>query len=205
MDRDFFSKIYKDIGIVGEKDDLRVYAVTIPLVNINGEENIVFEIRSRNLSGAGEISLPGGKVEKYERKIDAAIRETCEELLLKEDDIEILSMGDIAVTHYGKVIYTFIARIKDVDKISFSKDEVEKLIFIPLNFFINTKPKIMKIKTSTNPIEEFPYDIGVTSENYNWESAKLNVYFYKYEGNIIWGLTAKIIHSFINRIKGNGV
>ncbi|SKA97680.1 ADP-ribose pyrophosphatase YjhB, NUDIX family [Caloramator quimbayensis] len=200
MDRDFFSKIYKDIGIVGENDDLRVYAVTIPLVNINGEENIVFEIRSRNLSGAGEISLPGGKVEKYERKIDAAIRETCEELLLKEDNIEILSFADTAVTHYGKVIYTFIARIKDANKINFSKDEVEKIIFIPLDFFIKTKPQVMKIKTTTNPLEEFPYDIGVTSKNYKWESTKLNVYFYKYENYVIWGLTAKIIHSFIDRI-----
>lgn len=199
MNRTFANKIY-NIGIVGENDDLKSYAVTIPIVNINGVEYIVFEIRSKNLSQAGEISLPGGKIEKDEEKIEAAIRETCEELLLDKEDVEIVGQNDILVTQYGKVIYTYVIKIKDFDKINFSKDEVEKLIYVPLNYFINTEPKAMKIKVTSCPLEEFPYDIGVKAKEYKWESGVLNVYFYKYNDYVIWGITAKIIRSFIEKL-----
>lgn len=200
MDSKLIKTIFKEIGIVGENDDLKSYAVTIPLVKINDAEYIVFEVRSRNLSQPGEISLPGGRIEKNENKQDAAKRETCEELLIDGKDIEILGQADILVTQYGKIIYPFVIRINDVNKINFSNDEVEELIYVPLDFFIKTKPKIMKVKAVTQPLEEFPYNIGVPAEEYNWQSDLLNVYFYKYQSYVIWGLTAKIIHSFVNKI-----
>ncbi|KRQ87884.1 putative Nudix hydrolase NudL [Caloramator mitchellensis] len=192
--------IYNQIGIVGENYDLKSYAVTIPLVEINNIKNIVFEVRSMNLSQPGEISLPGGKIEKNESKLEAAIRETCEELLMKKEDFEVISQADVLVTQYGKIIYPFIVLIKDLKKISYSKSEVEKLIFVPIDFFLKNQPQIMKVKVITQPLEEFPYDIGVKAEDYHWQSGLLNVYFYKYQDYIVWGLTAKIIHSFINKI-----
>lgn len=58
----------------------------------------------------------------------------------------------------------------------------------------------MKIKVTSCPLEEFPYDIGVKAKEYKWESGVLNVYFYKYNDYVIWGITAKIIRSFIEKL-----
>ena len=200
MDNNEIKAIFDDIGIVGENFDLKSYAVTIPLVNINGIDYIIFEIRSKNLSQPGEISLPGGKIEKGESRKDAAIRETCEELLMDKSDMEVIGQADILVTQYGKIIYPFIIRIKNANKINFSHHEVEKLIYVPIEFFKTSQPKTMKVKVVTEPLEEFPYDIGLAAKDYYWQSGLLNVYFYKYEEHVIWGLTAKIIHGFINKI-----
>lgn len=200
MEHNKIREIYNEIGIVGENYDLKSYAVTIPLVEINGIKNIVFEVRSRNLSQPGEISLPGGRIEKNESKLEAAIRETCEELLMQKDDFEVIAQADILVTQYGKIIYPFIVLINDHEKINYSKSEVEKLIFVPIDFFIKNQPQVMKVKVLTQPLEEFPFDIGVKAEEYYWQSGLLNVYFYRYQDYVIWGLTAKIIHSFINKI-----
>lgn len=42
----------------------------------------------------GEISFPGGGIERGENSRDAAIRETCEELLLNKRDLSIIGKGD---------------------------------------------------------------------------------------------------------------
>ncbi|SEF94365.1 NUDIX domain-containing protein [Caloramator fervidus] len=190
----------KRVGIIGEGIDLKSYAVTIPLVKDN-DWQIIFQVRSKNLSQAGEVSLPGGKVEKGEKIEEAAIRETCEELLLDASNIEVLGQSDILVTQYGKIIYPFVVKILDKNKVRYSRYEVEKIFFVPVKFFIENEPKIMKIKVKTEPLGEFPYDLKISSKDYNWQEGMLNVYFYKYNDYVIWGLTAKIIYNFIQKIK----
>lgn len=193
-----------DIGIVGEGLDLKSYAVTIPLVEVKGQWHILFQVRGKNLSQAGEVSLPGGKIEKGEKREDAAIRETCEELLVEPSNIQLISQSDILVTQYGKIIYPFVIKILDGSRVSFSKDEVEEIFCVPIKFFIENEPKVMNVRVKTEPLGEFPYDLKVSSYEYNWQEGRLNVYFYKYQDYIIWGLTAKIIYNFIQKIKDLG-
>lgn len=193
-----------DIGIVGEGLDLKSYAVTIPLVQEKGQWHILFQVRGKNLSQAGEVSLPGGKIEKGEKRADAAIRETCEELLIEPSDIQLIGQSDILVTQYGKIIYPFVIKILDGNRVSFSKDEVEEIFCVPIKFFIENEPKVMNVRVKTEPLGEFPYDLKVSSYEYNWQEGRLNVYFYKYQEYIIWGLTAKIIYNFIQKIKDLG-
>jgi len=57
----FKNRTPKPIGINRE------YAVLIPLVNNNGQWEIIYELRSKNLhKQPGEISFPGGAVEENE-------------------------------------------------------------------------------------------------------------------------------------------
>lgn len=64
------------------KDKDREAAVTILLCNIDGKPSILFTRRARHLNQhASEISFPGGHIEKSETPEEAALRETCEELL----------------------------------------------------------------------------------------------------------------------------
>lgn len=70
--------------IIGKGSKYINTAVLLPIVRIDGEDQILFEKRSSNIPQANEICLPGGRIDK---SIDAtpqqaAIRETCESLEL---------------------------------------------------------------------------------------------------------------------------
>jgi len=57
----------------------------------------VLLIRKKRGLGAGKINGPGGKTESGERPVDAAIRETCEEVGLEPED----------PVHYGTLRFAF--------------------------------------------------------------------------------------------------
>lgn len=183
-------------------DDLR-FSVLIPLIEINGELNLIYEIRSESIRQPGEVSFPGGKIEENETPKYAAIRETCEELGINEGNIEILSEMDYATSKGGSFVYTFLGYIKNIDyaKISYSRDEVSELFFVPLSYFFDTEPEIYYMNYYPKADDDFPYHMVNEGKNYNWGKIRYPVYFYKYKDHIIWGLTAKITYGFIGKIK----
>lgn len=178
------------------------FSVMIPLIKRKGEIHLLFEERALTLRNQpGEISFPGGRIEKNESPRNAAIRETCEELLIKEKDVEIYSEGDFLVNPYSAIIYTYIGEIKkDFFEISPSKDEVEKIFTVPLKFFTETEPKSYKLDLNVNRNEDFPYHLIPNGKNYKFKRGREEVLFYDYKGIIIWGFTAKITRRFVERI-----
>lgn len=190
------------VGIIGEDDDYKKYSVAIPLVYINDELNILFQVRSKKLKNQpGEVSFPGGKIEKNENSIMAAIRETCEELNIDPKSIETLGCLDFTITQHNKIIYPFVIQIEKTTKIIPSEDEVDHIFFVPLKFFIESKPLIKSIRILTEPEEEFPFSNMAGAMEYKWIEGRSRVYIYKHEEYIIWGLTAKIMNHFAELIK----
>jgi len=95
------------IGINGE-EDMKRCSVLIPVVNIDGEDNIIFEIRNNKLnSNPGEICFPGGAIEEGETPKEAALRECFEEIGLGEENLEIISQLDFYVSPNNILIYPF--------------------------------------------------------------------------------------------------
>jgi coenzyme A diphosphatase NUDT7 len=46
---------------------------------------------------------------------------------------------------------------------------------------------------------DFPFDL-LPRHPHDWYKRKgYNIYFYEYQGHVIWGLTARILHGFIKR------
>lgn len=178
------------------------FSVMIPLINRKGEIHLLFEKRALTLRNQpGEISFPGGRIEKNESPWDAAIRETCEELLIEEKDLEIYSEGDFLVNPYAAIIYSFIGEIKkDFYEITPSKAEVESIFTVPLKFFMETEPKAYSINLKVNRSDDFPYHLIPNGKNYKFKRGREEVLFYQYKGEIIWGFTAKMARRFIERI-----
>lgn len=178
------------------------FSVMIPLIKRKGEIHLLFEKRALTLRNQpGEISFPGGRIEKNESSRDAAIRETCEELLIGDGDVEIYSEGDFLVNPYAAIIYTFIGEIKkDFFEISPSKDEVERIFTVPLKFFMENNPKSYSLNLKVNRSEDFPYHLIPNGESYKFKRGREEVLFYDYKGEIIWGFTAKMVRRFVERI-----
>lgn len=184
-----------------EQDQERVSAVLIPLVKKDEKYHILFEVRSNNLSHQpGEICFPGGKRESEETSVQAAIRETCEELLISESDIKMYGPLDYFLSPAGMRIDAYLGELINYNG-QFSQDEVAEIFTVPLEFFQNNKPERYFNSVQMTPEDHFPFDKIPGGKNYPWARGRYEVLFYEYEGHIIWGLTAKILFHNIKLIQ----
>lgn len=183
-------------------DVKNAYSVLIPLIKRDNEVHILFEKRALSLKNQpGEISFPGGGIERGENSRDAAIRETCEELLINKRNLSIIGKGDFLVNPYSSIIYSYVGILNiEFDAISPSKEEVESIFTIPLDFFKINKPKSYKTKINLIREESFPYELIPNGRNYKWKRAEGEMNFYVYKDIVIWGFTAKMLRNFIKNV-----
>lgn len=187
-------------SILGHDQFLK-FAVLLPLVEVDDEVHILFEVRSLTLRRQpGEVCLPGGKIEKGEDPQKAAVRETSEELGIKESDITDVFPLDYMVSAFGTIIYPFAGTIKQLELISPNVAEVGEVFTVPLSYLKKNQPDSYKINFQVEPEDGFPFDLIIGGENYNWQTRTMDEYFYKYDGKVIWGLTAKVLTHFIELI-----
>lgn len=184
-------------------DKCQKFAVLLPLLQYKGKEVVLFEIRSQKLTvQPGEICFPGGGSEPHDKNGEAtAIRETSEELGLATDDIELIGPLDLLITPFQTVIYPFVGRLHDYSSIAPNKEEVESIFYVPLEFFLNNQPRTFYTQINITPPHDFPYDLLPNGKTYNWRVGKYPVHFYRYQDKVIWGITARIIHNFIQILK----
>lgn len=185
-------------------DIVHNYSVLIPLVEIDGELHILYELRSHDLSTQpGEISFPGGRVERGESYREAAIRETMEELNITSDNIEIMGQLDYFVSYSNISIYSFLGKLRgvDVDKLTPNKGEVDHVFTVPLAFFLDKEPDRYYLNVKTDLNDEFPYNLIPNGRDYKWRKGRQTVMFYHYKDYVIWGFTAKMTRKLIEIIK----
>ena len=88
-------------------------AVLVPIIFENNSANIILTYRSAKLKDhAGQISFPGGRIDKKDLSpIDTAIRETKEEIGIEKKYINIIGNLDNYVTGTGFQILPIIANV----------------------------------------------------------------------------------------------
>ena len=185
-------------GILGHNKLLK-YAVLLPLVEVQNETHILFEVRSMSLRRQpGEICFPGGKVDPDDLdQQQCAIRETSEELGINKEDIVNVIPLDYMLLSTHNIIYPFIGTITTPEQIKPNLSEVGEVFTVPLSYFRKTKPRIHKVNFQIVPEEGFPFDLIIGGENYQWQKRPMEEYFYQYDGKVIWGLTARILAHFL--------
>jgi len=190
---------------VNDYKNLVKASVLIPLIQKNSDLFILFEVRSKNLNTSpSEISFPGGKFDKSDITLKkTAIRETCEELGLTEENISITSPLNVLVTPFNMIIHPFLGTIDDYSSISINEAEVDHTFLVPLNFFIDKTPKSYKHKIKIHPCDDFPYELIPNGQNYKFKEGVYDTLIYEYKNYVIWGITARIIKDFVDTIKDN--
>ncbi|MGP4081327.1 NUDIX hydrolase [Pseudalkalibacillus sp. R45] len=189
--------------IIGNKV-LNHYAILLPLIQKEDGLHLLFEVRSLNMRRQpGEICFPGGRVDAQdEHPQDAAVREAKEELGITDEEITDVSPFDYMLSPFGMMVNTYVGFINCSDAdIEPNPAEVEEVFTVPLSFFKNTPPKIHYVNFEVKPEDGFPFHLIANGEDYQWQTRKIEEYFYVYEGQVIWGLTARILHAFVEFIE----
>lgn len=186
--------------------------VLVLLIEIEDKYNFVFQKRAKGIRQGGEISFPGGRRDQSDKSLhETALRETYEEMGIPPEKINIIGRLDTIVALMGTIIDAFVgvAQIKPED-IAFNKNEVEDVLIIPVDFFINNKPqvyhtqvKLQSVYTDAAGITHTllpAKQLGLPKRYYKeWGSFKQPVYLYKAQDELIWGLTARLIMDFLSR------
>ena len=179
--------------------DVITAAVAVPLLEIDGEDHVVFTVRSNKLRRQpGEISFPGGHCEPNDKSgAHAAMRECSEELGINLDQIELLGNLDCLVSAIGVKLYAVAVRLHTSD-LKPNPDEVGEVFTVPLQYLLEMEPTVGHLDIATRPLKDFPFHL-LEGYNIDWKIRQnYSVYFYPYKQYTIWGLTGRVLKNFLD-------
>jgi 8-oxo-dGTP pyrophosphatase MutT (NUDIX family) len=189
--------------ILGKKSKYRNAAVMITLCYLKGDWYLLFEKRKKSIPQGGEICFPGGTFDPTADTFikDTAVRETAEELGIRPEQVRILGRLDTLVAAMGTTVDPFVGKleIKGLEDLNHHKEEVEELFLLPLGWFQENKPEIYDIRIQIVPENLPSAELGLPEKYHTpWEGQTQNVYVYRTEKGIIWGITAELIVELIS-------
>lgn len=181
-------------------------AVLLPLRWTKHGWDILFEVRSSRMHWQpGDICFPGGHREETDPTLLAtALRETREELGIPEDQIQVLGPLDYFYGYSGPLVYPFAGILPDKTPLVIDKNEVAEVFAVPLKDLLNIAPVVGKVDIGTRQELGFPSQWAYGfQEGWNVRTA-YEVFFYPWKGRIIWGITARVLHQFLERVRKMG-
>src|SRR5215475_4421033 len=117
----------------------RPAAVLIAVVDRAAPTVILTERTAGLPSHAGQIALPGGKIEGDETAAAAALREAEEEIGLKPALVESLGYLDLYLTFSGFRILPTVARIAPGFELTPNRFEVAEIFEVPLEYLMRAE------------------------------------------------------------------
>lgn len=160
-------------------------AVLVPLVMHLDKVALLYTLRSNSLERhSGQVSFPGGIIEKGDTSaIETALRETEEEIGVSRENVQVIGQLDPFNTSTGYIVFPVIGYIKSLAELTKNSVEVDRIFCIPLDWLCD--PEHSKI-----------------NEFMGADGKIRNVWFFDlYEGELLWGITAKITKDLIELIK----
>ena len=156
----------------------REAAVLMPIFEREREPYFLLTRRTEEVqTHKGQISFPGGMRESGEDFEKTALRETFEEVGIEESRIETLGRFHDYIARSGYRVTPFAGFIAEPFTTKPHAGEVAEILQVPFRAFLS--PERLRIKKM------------------QWRGKSETVYFYSYEGDEIWGLTARIIRDFL--------
>lgn len=178
---------------MGTQEAKTMYAVLIPLVKTESGDALLLEVRSEKVRQPGEVCFPGGRSECGETATETAVRETCEELGLEPEDIEVITELDPLIMGDGRKIHPVEARlnIDRIDSLKLSEDEVSEVFLLPIDWLQDNPPVHYDLANTTD--EDLPVKLLDYLSHYGSYREHGETDWLEYEGHGIWGLTARIL------------
>ena len=156
-------------------------AVILPFYEKQNQYHILFTKRTANVKNhRGQISFPGGAYQEGDSSLlDTALRECCEEIGLSPDQIEILGELDDTPTFTSNYIITpFVGLLRCPFTLKVNRYEIAEIIEAPVPALLDTN----NLRYGTEVVD----------------NQTITAYYYSYQGKVIWGATARILHQFLS-------
>lgn len=172
-----------DRGLAPEFKDAGVLA---PFWREGDGVRLALTLRTAHLSShKGQISFPGGRRDEGESLLDAALRETEEELGIPRSAVEVLGGIDDAWSIQGYFVSPYIGWLAGRPAFVPSADEVERVIVADVEKLM--RPSVYR------------------RHRMRHGSGTFYVHYFDYEGDVIWGLTGGILNRLFRQIRGQSV
>ena len=164
---------------------LRPAAVLIPVIERAEGAQVLFTKRTQHLpSHAGQVSFPGGKIEKKDATpLATALRESHEEIGLEEHFVEPLGYLPAYQTTTGYRITPVVGLVRPGFKLVADENEVDEIFEVPLAFLMNP--------------DNHQRDSRV------WSGVKRHFFVLPYGKHHIWGITAGIVRLLYEELYGS--
>lgn len=155
-------------------------AVLVPIYYKEGQCYILFTRRTEKVKEhKGQISFPGGARQDGESLLETALRESAEEIGLAPADVEILGELDDTLTAVSNYIVTpFVGVVPWPYEFKADGWETDEMIKAPISVLLTNASREKKTEVI--------------------DGKKVTSYFYHYQGRVIWGATARILHQFLD-------
>lgn len=201
-------------SIIGKQNMYLNAAVLLPLVYLEEQWQLLYHVRSETISQGGEVAFPGGRVEMSDLNVvNTAIRETCEELGIEKDKIDIIGSMGTLLTPTGITIDAIIGvlDIRSLAELS-PNGEVSKVFLVPINYLLSHEPRVHQVRLSIEPhyVDEAGNEVillpakelGLPLRYHRpWGVGLRSIYFYEYKGYQIWGMTGELTFELIHLLK----
>jgi len=131
----------------------------------------------------GQISFPGGKRESYDNDIiHTALREAKEETGADLENISVINtLTPLFIPVSNMIVTPVLGWVEEKPLFSHKPDEVVFLFDVDIRILLD--PSIVKIKS------------------FKIRGEMIDVKYFEYKGNVIWGATAMILQEFLTIIK----
>lgn len=141
-----------EIDLAGRK----AAAVALAIVRSGSELGIWLTRRGSGLrTHSGQWALPGGRLDRHENQVDAALRELREELGVTVPRAEVLGTLDDYPTRSGYVITPVVAWVGEAPPLTPNRDEVAEVHWIPFAD-LDIEPLFRDIPESDRPLIQLP-------------------------------------------------
>jgi 8-oxo-dGTP pyrophosphatase MutT (NUDIX family) len=156
----------------------------VPVVEV-GEPTLLFTRRTQDVrTHKGEVSFPGGARHPEDRTLlHTALRETEEEVGIPEDRLEVLGrLRYMRAAVSGFVVVPFVARLAERPTIRPNPAEVDEVLELELGRL-----------AAAERLEER-----------SWGRGSYHTYTYRLDGQVVWGLTGRILHHLLETLRQEG-
>ena len=156
--------------------------VLLPLVRDDEGWSILFLRRAANLAAhSGQIAFPGGAVEEGESFADAAIREAQEEVGIAPERVELIGRLDDLITNVsGFLVAPFIGIVHERIEYVLQASEVDEVFEVPIDSLLTpSQPEVRYVE---------------------YRGDSYPAYFYHFGAYEIWGLTGRMLKTFLDLV-----
>ncbi len=166
---------------IAEVRPIRPAAVLVGVVD-HPEPTVLLTQRAAHLPDhAGQVSFPGGKIDKTDaHPLASALREAEEEIGLDRAHVEPLGYLDLYMTTLGYRIVPVIARVRPGFTLTLNESEVDAVFEVPLVYLMDQN--------------------NVQRHSREWQGMTRHYYAITFAERYIWGVTAGILRNLHDRI-----